>query len=142
MTAGVEPQIVLPDSNPGLPKSWVVVAQAPDALTVTDTVVVCEPDAAVPVMVSVNVPAPAAVVTADPGGAVVSGDRGAEVARAAAAVAPADGVEELGRIGVEILRRGAGVPGEREDRGHHRSGDAGAAEDEPARLTRGAEAVV
>src|SRR6266852_3323684 len=63
MTAGVEDQMVLPDSNPGLPKSWVVVVQAPPAaVTVTETAVVCEPDAAVPVIVNVNVPAAAAVV--------------------------------------------------------------------------------
>jgi len=63
ITAGVDVQPVLPDSNPGLAKSCVVVAQVPaGAVMVTETDVVCEPDGAVPVIVNVNVPAAAAVV--------------------------------------------------------------------------------
>jgi hypothetical protein len=63
MTASVDVQPVLPDSNPGLAKSCELVVQLPPTpLTVTDTVVLCEPDAAVPVTVRVKVPAAAAVV--------------------------------------------------------------------------------
>src|SRR5438067_5421863 len=63
MTAGVDVQVVLPDSNPGLPNSCEVAVQPPPgAVTVTETLVVCDPDAAVPVIVNVKVPAAAAVV--------------------------------------------------------------------------------
>ena len=63
MTAGVDVHVVLPDSKPGFPNSCEVAVQVPPgAVTVTETVVVCEPDAAEPVIVNVKVPAAAAVV--------------------------------------------------------------------------------
>src|SRR5690242_14131167 len=63
ITPALAVQPALPDSKPGLTKSCEVVRQVLPALAmVTDTVVLCEPDAAVPVIVSVNVCAAAADV--------------------------------------------------------------------------------
>src|SRR5437868_1201784 len=63
MTPALAVQPTDPDSKPGLVKSCVVVAQLPLApVTVTERLVVCDPDAAVPVTVSVNVCGAAAEV--------------------------------------------------------------------------------
>jgi len=56
ITPAVAVQPVEPDSNPGFAKSCELELQLPAGpLAVTETLVLCEPDAAVPVRVSVKV---------------------------------------------------------------------------------------